>query len=101
MVVYMAQLSICVPLAFATKKPVLVVAIYYGFTIFCAQLSGLRNSSPALDKVVSYTPFGGNYTFVTLDTGTGDYVKAIVVCFVFIMLMLAVTYSIFRKLEIK
>lgn len=100
-IVYMAQLSICLPLAFALKKPVLVVAIYYGFTILCAQLMGLKDSSPIFDRIFACTPYGGNYTFATLDTGMGDIIKAISVSLIFIIAMIAVTYCAFRKSEIK
>lgn len=101
MLVYMAQLSICIPFAILLKKPVLVVAIYYGFTILCAQLNGLRNSSQIFDTIYTYLPFGGKYTLVAFDTGTGDIIRAIAVSVVFIILMIALTYSIFRKTEIK
>lgn len=99
--VYMAQLSICIPLAILLKKPVLVVAIYYGFTILCAQLAGLRNSSQIFDTIYTYLPFGGKYTLLSFDTGTGDIIKAIAISVVFIILMIVLTYSIFRKTEIK
>ena len=101
MIVYMAQLSICVILAFVLKKPVLVVAIYYGLTIFCAQLMGLRGSSAVFDHIFACTPFGGNYTFVTLNSGTGDIFKAIFVSLIFMIVMLATTYCVFSKSEIK
>jgi len=101
MIVYMAQLIICVPLAFVLKKPVLVVAIYYAFTIFCAQLMVLRGNSPVIDSIFSCTPFGGNYTFVTLNSAMGDILKAISVSLVFMIVMFVVTYSAFRKSEIK
>lgn len=100
-IVYMAQLSICVPIALVLKKPVFVVAIYYGFSILCAQLMGLRDSSPLFDRIFACTPYGGNYTFMTLNTGTADIFKAISVSLIFIIVMLAVTYSAFRKSEIK
>jgi len=101
MLVYMAQLSICVPLALVLKKPVLVVVIYYGFTLLCASFTGLRSSSEVFDKIFSLTPYGGNYMFITMSSGAGDFIKAIAVSLVFITVMLAVTYSIFRKSEIK
>ena len=101
MIIYAAQLSVCVPLAFTLKKPVLVVPIYYGFTIFCAQLVGLRGKSALFDGIFACTPFGGNYTFITLDSGLGDILKSIFVSLIFIIVMLVVTYSSFRKSEIK
>jgi ABC-2 type transport system permease protein len=99
--VYVAQLSISIPLALVIKKPVLVVAIYYGLTIFCAQLMGLSKSSAVLDSILSCTPFAGNYTLLTMDAGSGDVMRAIFVSLIFIIAMLAVTYSIFRKSEVK
>jgi len=101
MIVYMAQLSICIPLALVLKKPVLVVAIYYGLSIICGQLAGLSSSSPVLKNILALTPFGGDYSFLTLDSGMGNILKAIVVCLVCIIVMLVITFSIFRKLEIK
>ncbi len=100
-IVYMAQLSICVPLAFLLKKPVFVVAINYGFAIFCAQLLGLRESSQTFDRISACTPFGGNYSFITLDSGTGDIFKAILVSIIFMIVILAITYGAFRKSELK
>lgn len=101
MIVYMAQLSVCVPLAFLLKKPVLVVAFYYGFSFFCGQLAGLKGKSLLFDRIFACTPYGGNYIFVTLGTGMGDIVKAIFVSLIFMIVMLAVTYCAFRKSEIK
>ncbi|MCX7748820.1 MAG: ABC transporter permease [Clostridia bacterium] len=101
MLVYMAQLSICVPFALLFKKPVLVVVIYYLISILTGQVTALRHSSQVLDNIFLFTPFGGNYNFVTLSTGTGDFIKAIAVSVVFIIAMIAMTYSIFRKSEIK
>lgn len=100
-IVYLAQLSICIPIAFVLKKPVLVVAIYYGFSIFCGQLGRLKDSSPAFDRIFSCTPFGGNYAFLTLHTGVGDIFKAITVSLVFMIAIFAITYFAFRRSEIK
>lgn len=101
MIVYAAQLSITVPLALVLKKPVLVIAIYYGFSILCGQLAGLGDSYPVFDRIFAGTPYGANYTLVTLDTGTGDIVQAILVSLIFMCVMLAVAYSAFRRSEIK
>lgn len=100
-IVYMSQLSVCVLLAFVLKKPVFVVAINYGFSILWGQLTILRDSSQVFKSIFDCTPFGGNYAFITLDTGIGDIFKAITVSLIFIIVMLAITYSAFRKSEIK
>jgi len=83
------------------KKQVLVVAIYYALSFLCAQLMSLRGSSPGFDRIFDCTPFGGNYTFVTLGTGMGDIFKAIFVSLIFMIVMIAITYGTFRKLELK
>ncbi len=101
MIVYVAQLSICVPLAFVLKKPVPVVAIYYGLSILSGQLMVLSAKYPVFNRFFASTPYGGNHVFVTLDTGIGDILGTIAVSLLFIVIMIAVTYILFRKSEIK
>ena len=99
--VYVAQLSLCVPLALIFKKPVIVNVVYYAFTLFCAQLYNLSGASVVFKNISSYTPYGGIYTFLTLESQAGDFGKTIIVSLVFIVAVMAVTYSVFRKSEIK
>jgi ABC-2 type transport system permease protein len=101
MFVYAAQLSICVPIAFKLKKPVFVVAIYYGLTILFAQLTNLKDSNGILKDIFSFTPYGSNYTFLTIDSASGDILKAISVSLIYTAVILAVTFGGFRKSEIK
>jgi ABC-2 type transport system permease protein len=100
-IVYISQLSICIPLALVLKKPVLVVAINYGFSILCGQLIALKGSSKVFDNIFALTPYGGSYIFTSLSTGMEDILKAVLVSLIFIILMLALTYGAFRKSEIK
>ena len=99
-IVYIAQLSICMPLAILLRKPVFVVVIYYGLTILFAQLMNLK-SSALLKKIFSVTPYDGKYVLLTIGSGTGDVVKALLISAVFISAMLFISYAIFRKAEIK
>jgi ABC-2 type transport system permease protein len=99
--VYIAQLSICVPLAITLKKPVLVIAIFYGLSILSGQLSLLSKSSKPLRNFLYSTPFGGDYSLITLNSETETLVKAILVSIYFIVIMLNITYGIFKKAEIK
>jgi ABC-2 type transport system permease protein len=101
LLVYAAQLSLCVPLAFVFKKPVAVIAVFYALSILCGQLAGLEKSSKLFNDIFACTPFGGNYALLTLGAGAGDVCKAIAVSVVFITVMLAATYTAFRKAEIK
>ena len=100
-IVYAAQLSLCVFLGFLLKKPVLVVGIYYSFSILCGQLGNLAKNSELLNNIFSCTPYGGKHSFITLSSGAGDIVKALAVSFIFIILMLLATHLAFRKSEIK
>ncbi|MBC3887555.1 ABC transporter permease [Acetobacterium paludosum] len=100
-IVYASQLSVCVPLAFILKKPVLVVPIYYVISLLGGQLSLLAASSPGFNRIFSLTPFGGSYSFLDLNAQAADIFKAILVSVIFIIIMLAITYAAFRKAEIK
>ena len=100
-IVYAAQLSICIPISLTIRRPVFVIAIYYGITILFAQLVGIKDKFRVLSDIFSWTPYGGNYTFLTLDSGAGDILKALIVSLAFIAIMMLVSYSVFRKAEIK
>lgn len=101
MIVYVGQLSVCIPFAIVFKKPVIVVAVYYGLTILFTSLAGLRSSSEIVKKIFNYTPYGNRYILMTVHTGAGDILKPVFVSLIFSVLMLAVTYMGFRKSEIK
>jgi ABC-2 type transport system permease protein len=100
-IVYVGQLSICVPLAIALKKPVLVVPIYYGISIACGQLQVAGSNNSVINRIFSLTPFKGKYFFLSLGTPSGDIVKAIVVSLLFTIVMLVVAYGVFRKSEVR
>lgn len=100
-IVIAAQLSVCIPLAFSLKRPVLVIGIYYAISIVSGQLLGLARNFKVFDKLYSFTPFGGKGMFMSLKMGAGDMGKPIAVSLFFIVLMLLITYGIFRKAEIK
>lgn len=99
--VYAAQLSICVPLAIIIKKPIFVVAIYYGFSFLCGQLRGLRENSMIFKRIFDATPYGGNYTMMSLNTASGDIIRAIGVSVIFMIVILTITTLAFRKMELK
>lgn len=101
LIVYLGQLCICIPLAFLLKKPVLVVAITYVFSILSAQLIRIAESSPAFNRFFSLTPYGGRYIFLTTGSEAGEILKAIMVSLVFATIMITITYFFFRKSEMK
>lgn len=100
-IVYISQLSICMPFALTFKKPILVVIIYYALTILISNLAAARSSSKMLNDIFNCTPYGGKYSVITLSSGTGDILKPIFVSLIFIIVMLAISFLGFRKSEIK
>lgn len=100
-IVYLGRLSICIPLALVSKKPILVVAVFYGITILVPNLSAVIAKYSALDHILACTPFGNDYGFLTLSSGTGDIFNAIAVSLICTVVMGALTYLAFRKSEIK
>lgn len=101
LIVYMAQLSLCIPLAITSKKPVIVVAVYYGITVLCAQLTTLAGRSKTFEHIFACTPYGGDYLLLTVNSSAQDILKAVCVSLVYIVIMAAVTFAAFRKSEIK
>jgi ABC-2 type transport system permease protein len=99
--VYLAQLSICVPLSFALKKPVLVVSICYGIQILYPQLIGIGSIYPVIHDVLNYFPYGEPFIFLTLITKSGDILRTAFLSVIFIILMISITSFVFRKSEIK
>ncbi|GFP74083.1 ABC transporter permease [Clostridium fungisolvens] len=100
-IIYLSQLSICIPLALVIKKPVLVVVIYYGFTILSAQLVRLGDNSKVFHNILACTPYGGSYSFVVSSTAYTELFKAICASFMFMAVMFTIAYLGFRKSEIK
>lgn len=101
MIIYVGQLSVCIPFAIIFKKPVIVVAVYYGLTILFTGLAGLRSSSKIVENIFNNTPYGNKYILMTINTGTGDILKPVFISLIFTIIMLTITYLVFRKSEIK
>ena len=76
-------------------------AIFYAFSLLSGQLAKLGAISSVFDRIHSFTPYGGQHAFVTLDTGAGKLAKAIAVSIAFVVIMLVITYHVFKKSELK
>lgn len=100
-VLYAGQMSICIPLAIVLKKPVLVIAINYGVQILCGQLAQIAHTSSSFNTVYSLTPYGTSYMQAALNTPAGDLVKSLAVSAGFMLIMVLLAYTAFRKAEIK
>lgn len=100
-IVYIGQLSLCILFSILFKKPVVVVALSYVLGILSGQLQTLKNASKVFERVISCTPFLGDYNFLSIDSSSGDLFKAAAVSILFAAVILLITYFIFRKSEIK
>ena len=100
-IVYIGQLSVCLFFAMVIKKPVVVVALNYALGILSGQLQTIKGSSKVFDRIFACTPFGGNYGFANLSSSSDDIFKAITVSVIFTIVILSITYVIFRRSEIK
>lgn len=98
LIIYVGQLSLCIFLVFLLKKPVLVVGISYAVSFLGGQLAGIGGKA---GDMLSFTPFGSEFTKLTLGAEAEAFVKPVVSSICFICLVAAATYFIFRKSEIK
>lgn len=98
--IYMARLSICVPVAFLVRKPVAVMAVgivsAFGFDMIVRSAKDVY----ILGDLLAYTPYAIIYD-LNMNVGSDVMLKAVVSSLIFILLMTALTYSLFRKSEIK
>lgn len=99
--VYVAQLSLTLPLAFLLRKPIYVVALYYSFSLLVGQLAGLAGSDGWISAILSATPYDVTYLMMNGDTPLSELVRAIAVSVVLLVVMAAVTFGLFRKKDIK
>lgn len=99
MLVYASQMSICVALSFLIRKPVFVIGIGFGLISLITFIIGLGNDVQILGDIFSYMPFTRGY--ITLDASASEFIKPIAVSIGFIIVLLAITYSGFRKSEVK
>jgi hypothetical protein len=60
--VYVARLSFCLPVAFAAKRPVAVMAVGFGGNFLLDFLAALAVDVPGLGTLVELTPFGPSHT---------------------------------------
>lgn len=96
---YASRMSFCIPLAFKVRKSVIVtvVGVIFGFLIDLI-LSGAGKIT-GVDRITDLLPF--THTFLSMDMTWGEIGKVAVVSIVFIILMGALTYRMFKRAEIK
>jgi ABC-2 type transport system permease protein len=101
MLVYAARLSICIPLAFKVRKPVVVMAVGFAFSFLFDVIIGVLDDVSIIHDIISFTPYSRKMLLLPLDAGAGTLFKAAAVSIVFFAAVTAFTYLLFRRDEIK
>lgn len=97
---YIARLSICIPVAFQTKKSIAVIVVGFLSSFVFDLIIVLATNIKVLDDLVGCLPYSIIYD-LSLDSSIGTIVKAMICGAIFIGIMIMITHSIFRKAEIK
>lgn len=99
-IMYLAQVSISIPLALTFKKPSTVIGVNYGLSMCLGNLSRLREVSPLFKTVYDLTPFGGEYPFMAQSTAPNIMLKSIFASLLFIFIILSICLWKSRRMEI-
>ncbi len=98
-VLHVARLSICIPIAFKVRKSVVVTVIGVVFLFVVDFFMVMVAKISALADVVELLPYGK--AVLTMDMSTGTLIKYVISSLVFINIMRVITYVGFKKSEIK
>jgi len=96
-IVYASQISISIFLAFSIRKSVIVISLGYIFNAAIAQIINIDAASDFFSK----TPFGVDYSKLTLNANASVFFNFIGISLVFLVIMMLLSYLFFRKAEIK
>lgn len=100
-IVYAGQLSICLPLSFIFRKPVPVIGIGYLISLVCGMLQA-SGGNQAFEKMISLTPFYGKYLIqLSMNAKSEIFFKSIAAGGGFAVLMVLITFLVFKRAEIK
>lgn len=100
MLTYIAKISICIPVAFKARKSIVVIMTGFVTTFIFDILGVLVKDVDGISDVMEVLPYTMIYR-LTLDCSTEVMVKSLISSIVFIGAMLGITYSLFRRAEIK
>lgn len=100
-VVYMGQLSICIPVAIKVKKPMVTTVFGFFFGMLTALIATLVSEIKLLDNIYQMTPYAYGIRQIGIQATYVDMCKGIVVSIVFIAICGVIAWLLFRKAEIK
>jgi ABC-2 type transport system permease protein len=96
-----ARLSLCIPLAFKVRKPVVVMGVGFAINGLIDFIISLINEIDLINKLLSVTPYSRDYVILGLNTGSDILIKAAGSSILFLIIMAGISYLLFKKAEIK
>ena len=96
-IVYASQISISILLAFLFKRPVIVISLGYVLNASIAQIVNIDK----LSDLFKLTPYGVDYSKLTLDASLSVYSNFISISLIFMAIILILSYISFKRTEIK
>lgn len=97
---YIARLSICIPIAFKMRKNIPVIIVGFISAFIFDIISSLVTDIPGISDFFAALPYS-MITKCTLDAEMGEIIKILLSGTIFIAVMVAITYIFFKKDEIK
>ncbi|SFR81636.1 hypothetical protein [Anaeromicropila populeti] len=101
MLVHGARLSFCIPLAFKMRKTGIIILIANVVCFLIDLVIRLLDEIPLIGSIVKWTPYAAGIFNVTMKTSAGELLKITGISIGFYAIMIAVTYVLFRKADIK
>ncbi|MFC7455967.1 hypothetical protein ACFQS2_02060 [Brachybacterium sp. GCM10030267] len=95
-----AKLAVCLPLAIWLQRPLVVMAAGFVWSFVADLLASTAADVDGLDALVRLTPFSAEHS-PGPDSSGAEMLAAVAVSIVFIALMGAVTWLIFRRADVK
>lgn len=99
-VMYVARLSICIPIAFKTKRPIIVTMVGFMSAFVFDVISALTAKVDGLAEFFNRLPYAMTLE-LNMDASIETMITAILSALVFTSIMASIAGHIFRKAEIK
>lgn len=100
-VVYIGQLSVCIPVAIKVKKTVVVTAFGFFFGMITALIATLASKVELLHNIYQLTPYNYGIDKIGVDAEFSSMLMAIAVSLCFTAVMGFVSWLVFKKADIK
>lgn len=97
---YAARLSICIPVAFKVRKSVVVMAVGIAAAFGFDMVTQMLKDVAVIGTIFDNTPYAVIYD-LSMTASVGTIIRAVIDSIVFILVMIGITYAMFRKAEIK